>query len=657
MQNIHQSDRSGRRQDPCGSGIGTPGHAGDRYRRLFNDIPVGLYITSPDGRILEANPAVVQLLGFPDKQSLLAIHASDVYVDKTDRERWLELMRRDGVVQNLELQLRRYDGRTIWVSDSAKAVCGSEGNTLYYEGTLLDVTERKTAEDAREQALSLLKATLESTADGLLVVDLNGRIVAYNFKFVQMWRIPEDVLSSGDDNSALAFVQDQLKEPEKFLGKVRELYDQPEAESFDVLEFKDGRIFERYSQPQRIGEEIVGRVWSFRDVTERHELEEQLRASQRLEAIGQLSGGVAHDFNNYLTAIHSNCELVLDDLRRGADPRPSIEEIKRAAEGAASLTRQLLAFSRRQVLQPRVLNLNQVIQQTERLLRRLIGEDIELTTKLARDLGNVKADPAQLEQVILNLAVNARDATPDGGALTMETANVELDDQYVLRRPVVKGGAYVMLTVSDTGVGFDEEIRSRIFEPFFTTKEHGHGTGLGLSTVYGIIKQSGGYIWAYSEPGQGSTFKVYLPRVEAETTTGSPSSETTAEASSGGETVLLVEDEASVRAPLRRGLERLGYRVLEASNAEAAIKVCEQRGEEIDILVTDAVMPGLNGRELAERVGSQYPELKVLFISGHGDETIARRGILEPGVAFLQKPFTPHELARKIREVLGENQA
>jgi CheY-like chemotaxis protein len=367
-----------------------------------------------------------------------------------------------------------------------------------------------------------------------------------------------------------------------------------------------------------------------------------------------LAGGIAHDFNNLLTVITGYSELALKRHLDYNDPlRPYIEEIDRAGERAAGLTRQLLAFSRKQVLELKVLNLNTVVAEMDKMLRRLIGEDVDLVTMLNEDLGQVKADPGQLEQVIMNLAVNARDAMPQGGKLTIETANVELDETYAHQHLEAQPGSYVMLAVSDTGAGMDPETMSHIFEPFFTTKEQGKGTGLGLSTIYGIVKQSGGHTWVYSEIGRGTTFKVYLPRVEESVEIFEPDP-VRLKQHQAVETILLVEDEERVRELVRTLLQEEGYTVLVAQNGDEALRLCQQYDGPAHLLVTDMVMPGgMNGRQLAERLTSLYPKLKVLYMSGYTGEAIVRQGVLEHNLAFLQKPFSLVGLIRKVREVLA----
>lgn len=379
--------------------------------------------------------------------------------------------------------------------------------------------------------------------------------------------------------------------------------------------------------------------------------EEQLQQSQKLEAIGILAGGIAHDFNNLLTAITGYSDLTLRRLPEEDPIHRNITEVKKAADRASSLTRQLLAFSRKQVLQPKVLNLNSVVSELEKMLRRLIGEDVQLSVALEPDLGSVKADPGQIEQVLMNLAVNARDAMPHGGKLTIETRNVYLDERYANQHLNVNVGPYVMLAVSDSGIGMDQTTRDHIFEPFFTTKAVGKGTGLGLSTVYGIVNQSGGNIWVYSELGHGTTFKIYLPRVD-EGPQEYTRSEETEDIPHGRETILLAEDEDLVRKLAREVLETLGYQVLEATNGGAALLLCERHTEQIHLLITDVVMPEMSGRELSDRLSLLRPDMKVLFMSGYTNNAIVHQGVLEEGAHFIQKPFSPDVLARKVRDVL-----
>jgi len=401
---------------------------------------------------------------------------------------------------------------------------------------------------------------------------------------------------------------------------------------------------------------VTGMLSLAADVTEMRQLEVQYRQAQKMEAVGRLAGGIAHDFNNLLTAIIGTTALVLEDLGLESRARLDIQEIEKAAKRAAGLTRQLLIFSRQQVLEPRALDLNALVGNLEKMLHRLIGEDIELRTKQATALGAVRADPGQLEQAIVNLVVNARDAMPQGGRLTIETADVELDRGYVAGHVPTQPGPYVLLAISDTGVGMDGATKARLFEPFFTTKEPGRGTGLGLATVYGIVKQSGGYIWAYSELGHGTTFKIYLPRV-AETPEAPESTTSPPTPVRGSETLLVVEDQEEVRKLTKRVLEARGYTVLAARNGAEALEIVAQHPSKIHLMITDVVMPGMNGRELAQHARARRSYLKVLYVSGYTGEAVLQHRLLEPGVAFLQKPFTPDVLARKTREVLDNTKS
>jgi two-component system cell cycle sensor histidine kinase/response regulator CckA len=410
-----------------------------------------------------------------------------------------------------------------------------------------------------------------------------------------------------------------------------------------LMEFSQAKI-------EVAGEALVLAIG--RDVTEHRQLEEQLRQAQKLEVVGQLAGGVAHDFNNILTAILGFCELLLTELGPNHVGLTDVFEIKTAGERAAGLTRQLLAFSRKQILQADVLDINGVIKGMEPMLRRLTAAHIDLVVSLQRDVRAIKIDPTQLEQIVINLLVNASDAMPRGGKLTIETSNVRLDETYRGRHLPVTPGEYVLLAVSDTGVGMDEATTRRVFEPFFTTKELGKGTGLGLATVYGIVKQSGGDIWVYSEPGHGSAFKIYLPAVTA-VLSAAVKAVTVPEATQfGSETVLLVEDDEAVRRLARLILERTGYRIIEAGNPKDAVRAANQHGGRIDLLVSDLIMPESDGVPLFDRLAKSHPRLRVLYISGYADEAVVRHGVIVAGTPFLQKPFTPFALNYKVREVL-----
>ena len=909
-----------------------------RFRQLVEHSSDVITLLGRDGTVLYASQSTRPVLGYEasdnvGRNAFELIHPDD---RPPALELFGELMQQPGHHGKIEVRALHKDG--TWRRLEAIGVNRLDDPAIgAVVVTYRDITGRQRTEQDLRETLSLLSATFDSTADGILVVDLAGRILTFNRKFAELWRIPDSILEAKEDGQTLAFVLEQLVDPEGFLAKVRELYARPDASSFDILRFKDGRIYERLSQPQRIAGKSVGRVWSFRDTTEsrraeqvqlatyriseaahsarnlqelyaaihrivgelmpaknfyialydratellsfpyfvdefdtefpakklgkglteyvlrtgqpllvtpevqaelerrgeveligapsidwvgvplkigertigvlvaqtyapgvrygetekhilqfvstqvamaierkrteeqlhdserkyrllfetnpepmwvydfetlqilavngaaitrygyserefleltirdlrlaedqgrlheelsrrqanqeavrvgvRHRtkdgqpfevdlvarplefagrrarlvlardvtaqrhLEEQLRQSQKMEAVGQLAGGIAHDFNNLLTAILGSTQLLLHNTPTGDPRREDAEEIRNAGMRAAELTRQLLAFSRRQVLAPKVLELNAVVTNMQRMLQRLLGEDVELATALDPAAGAVSADPGQLEQVLLNLAVNARDAMPSGGRLDVATSRLTLAEEHMERRHRLPAGDYACLAVTDTGVGMDDATQAHLFEPFFTTKEVGKGTGLGLATVYGIVKQSGGYIWVYSEPGRGTTVKVYLPRVAGEADAPPLAAPSLAEVR-GDETVLLVEDATPVRTMARRGLEGRGYRVLDASDGPAALELSARHAGRIDLLVTDVVMPGMSGRELAERLAPQRPSMKVLYTSGYTDDTMVRQGVLTAGVAFLQKPFVPDTLARKVREVL-----
>ncbi|PYO26618.1 MAG: hybrid sensor histidine kinase/response regulator [Gemmatimonadetes bacterium] len=495
------------------------------YETLVEHAPVGIYRSSPEGRFLSVNAALVRILGYDSAPQVLQLDmARDVYADSAERQRLLDRdSYTDREYDEVEATWKRRDGRLLTVQLSVRAVRNADRQVHYYE----------------------------------------------------------------------TFV---------------------------------------------------------RDVTEQRRLQQQLVQSQKMEAVGRLAGGIAHDFNNLLTVITTYCDLLLEDLAREDPKRDDVEQVRKAADGAAALTRQLLAFSRQQVVEPRVVSLNTVVEGLQKILRRVIGEDIDLAITLAPDLGAVRADVGQLEQVLMNLAVNARDAMPTGGRLTIETANVEHDPDYARDQEAAAVRRFAMLAVSDTGCGMDEATKARIFEPFFTTKEPGKGTGLGLATVYGIVNQAGGFIWVYSEPDQGTSFKVYLPEVDA--TAERPTAVPGARVPGGTETVLLVEDAAAVRAVTKQVLERQGYKVLEAADGEAALQLAQRHRGPIDLLLTDVVMPRLSGRELAGQFARLRPDTRVLYASGYTDDSVVRHGILESGTAYLQKPFSPESLARKVRDVL-----
>ena len=513
------------------------------------------------------------------------------------------------------------------------------------EAALDDATGRAQADAEKAR----LVTAIEQSTEAVVITDPSGQIEYVNPAFTRITQYGSDevlgknprLLKSGKhDPEYYQDLWETILKGEPWHGEV-------------VNQRKDGTLYTEQMSitPVRDG---TGKITDFvsvkQDVTEHRRLEEHVRQVAKMEAIGRLAGGVAHDFNNLLTIINGYSELLLEKLASDPQACAQLQEIKDAGERAATLTRQLLAFSRRQVLAPQVLDLNEVVSNLGKMLQRLIGEDIELRTLLDPALGRVRADPGQIEQVIMNLAVNARDAMPTGGKLTIETRNAELDAVYARSHVTVKPGIHVMLAVSDTGVGMTRETQRHIFEPFFTTKQEGKGTGLGLATVYGIVKQSGGSIWVYSEPGNGAVFKVYLPTL-AESTAAEPLGLET-EADSGTETILVIEDEEGVRSLVRLALESGGYKVLEMDNAESAIGLFAKYEGPIHLILTDVVMRGLSGPLVAAKLVSLRPDVKVLYMSGYTDDAVVHHGVLTHNMPFIQKPFSPSSLRKKIREVL-----
>jgi len=516
--------------------------------------------------------------------------------------------------------------------------------------------ERKRMEKALRQSEERYRGLFENAHDIIYTQDLAGNFTSVN-------KVAETVTGYTRDEILRMNFSEHFSEEDTARMRLmtnKKLSGEVDSTSYEIsVRGKHGRIVPLEVSTTLIYEngKPVGVQGIARDITERRKAEEalstsqeQLQQSQKLEAVGQLAGGIAHDFNNLLTAIIGYSDLSLPQLSTNDPIRRNLEEIKKAADRAASLTRQLLAFSRKQILDSKVLDLNLVVRDMSKMLRRLIGEDIDLVTVLPNDLGRVKADPGQVEQIVMNLIVNARDAMPNGGRITIETANVTLDEGYRINHAQVETGDYVMLAVTDTGHGIYEETQSHIFEPFFTTKPAGKGTGLGLSTVYGIVKQSGGYIWVYSEVGHGASFKIYLRRIDDQ-----PLSEKQTPLQNeheGHETVLLVEDETVVREMVCEILQSKGYRVLTAGGGEEALRLWQTHRNDVDLLVTDLIMPGMSGRVLGELLLHVRPDLAVLYMSGYTDDAIVRHGLLTEGVEFIQKPFTPTGLALKVRSIL-----
>jgi len=609
-----------------------------------------VFVKDLAGRYLMINSAGARFLGCTAEQ-VIGKTDVDLFLPEVGRA----IMERDRkTIESGDTQTYEEFGTAAGVTRLYLATKGPfrdpGGKVIGLLGICRDITDRKRAGEEIRQSQQKLRMHIESTPLAVVEWDLEFRVASWNSSAQHLFGYSQDE-ALGKHASFIV--------PTQYRQHVEQVWQQLIARkggsrSTNDNLTKNGRIItcEWYNTPLVDEADRVLGVASFvQDVTERVALEERFRQSQKMEAIGRLAGGVAHDFNNLLTVILGYAQILSDGLPPGrlAD---STAQIKSQAERAAGITRQLLAFSRKQVLSPRIIDLNDILLNLDSLLRRLIGEDIEVITAPARDLGPVKADPGQIEQVIMNLALNARDAMPHGGKLTLETANSELDETYAGEHPPIAPGHYVMLAVGDTGVGMSPEVQARIFEPFFTTKEVGKGTGLGLSTVYGIIKQSGGYIWVFSEPGKGTTFKIYFPRVEQPVQPLGVEKWPSSSVQHGNETVLLVEDDPQLRELTSDVLTQCGYKVLVAGSAEDGLAIAKANRHDIRLLITDVVMPRINGPQLAEQVLRIAPEVRVLYISGYTDDAIVHYGMLDEGLWFLPKPFTMAALVNKVREVL-----
>ena len=775
-------------QDRLGLGANPAMESYECYRRFFETSVVGFYRTTLDGQVLDCNPAFVQIMGYASREELLACHALDFYFSPSERQDFLEQCRSLGSLTNFASRLRRKDGSSVWVLENVEPVPRQDGTPAMIEGTLVDISQQKFAEAARNQVQKALEDSetryrrlFETAKDGILILDFKtGQIADVNPFLIEMlgythgefvgkklWEIGpfKDISASRSAFSELQTkgvirYEDLPLETKngrrinvEFVSNVypvdgtqvvqcniRDITERVRAEAaLKISETHHRSVFEGavhgiyrstldgrfldvnpalvamlgyssaeevlklsvaqdvFSEPEeglrllhkwQLTAEIEEEVqWKRRDqrlitvrlsgrvlcaenrraagleviaenVTERRALEEQLREAQKIEAVGQLAGGMAHEFNNYLGIVLGYSELLLEEAGTTEGLRRNVAEIKAATQRAASVTRQLLALSRRQVLEPRVLDINAVVWETHKLLRRVIPENIDLVPVLEPNLQPVKVDPAQIQQILINLVVNARDAMPQGGKVVIETANVELDEEYAGRHIEVQPGRYVMLAVSDNGPGIDAQTQARVFEPFFTTKQEGKGTGLGLSTVYGIVRQSGGHITVESALREGTRFRIYLPptavtELKVEDETPPMQSEVLA----GTETVLVVEDEPALRRLISVSLEKRGYTVLAAEDGTEAIRILENNRGEIDLVVSDIMMPKLNGLELRKKAILLQPEMRFLFISGYAEDTIGRTALLPQDAGYLEKPFLPIELGRKVRALLNESDA
>jgi len=627
-----------------------------RYRELVENANSIILRRDPEGRITFFNEFAQRFFGYREEEILGRNVVGTIVPEKDSSGMDLAHMIRDisrhpehYATNENENMLR--SGERVWVAWTNKPIFDPDGKVAQILCIGNDITERRKAEEALKTSEVRYRTLVEGMSEAVMQVDNDDRVQFVNLQFCQMTGYREDEL----------------------LGRVGyEIYFDPEEQ--ELIRRKNRLRREKASDAyetrmrKKTGEEVlvrisgspvtdvqgnvVGSIGVITDITERRRLEEDVLQLQKMEAIGRLSGGVAHDFNNLLQGIMGFAERALRKLPEGDPSRKYLEGIEKTVDKAASLTYQLLAFSRKQVFQPVVIEFNEIVRDSEKMLRRMISEDIEIVTHLSPDAGRVKVDPIQIEQVIMNLAVNSGDAMPKGGRLVLETANVELDQAYIRLHPDLSPGSYVVLTVSDTGCGMDTETLAHIFEPFFTTKEIGKGTGLGLAMVYGIVRQSGGGIEVQSARGRGTTFKVYLPRKDQEAEAKKAVATLSEELPRGTETVLLVEDEEELRDSMREDLSHSGYSVLEAENGEAAFRLFSEHPGTIHLLITDVVMPKMSGPDLARQLAPLRPELKVIFISGYPAAATLSHGLKPLGLAFLQKPFKSHVLLRKVREVL-----
>ena len=624
----------------------------ERYRLLFDRNPVPMWVYDEETlRFLTVNDAAVQQYGYSQKEFF------EMTLEEIRPAEDIAIFR--GVVRPPESEIhhspgwrhRRRDGSLIWV-DIVTHNVEFEGRTARLV-LAMDVTARTAAETALSESNALLRAVVDDSPLAILMYSPDLVITRWNKAATAQfgWSAADAV-----GQSVLTLVPDE-RVAESTTLRSRQLAGAI-ITSFETQRRRsDGSLRDvQLSECALLSAkgDLTGFVAIVSDETERKKLEAQFRQAQKMEAVGQLAGGVAHDFNNLLTVIISYSQMLLSEVDADSPSHADVHEIKRAAERAALLTKQLLAFSRQQVLHPQMLDLNLVIGDLEQMLRRLLREDISITLTLDAELGSVAADPGQVEQIVVNLVVNARDAMQTGGHLSLETANVIFESPYQLRanEPPLEAGAYVMIAVSDNGAGMTAEVQAHVFEPFFTTKHLHEGMGLGLSTVYGIVKQSGGHLTMYSEPGNGTTFKIYLPRVDSPAPSRAMGEAATDGATAGGETILIVEDDDALRTVAHRALAQCGYAVLEASDGREAMEVCARFVGNVHLVVTDMVMPGMSGAELAECIATSFPDVKVLLMSGYTRDDAARRGIASERYSFLEKPFTPAKLAARVRELL-----
>jgi PAS domain S-box-containing protein len=629
-----------------------PEHDLIRFRKAVESSGEVVFLTDPKGIITWINPEFTGLYGYSPSE-VVGLHTprllkSGLMAPKVYEQFWHEILKKQTV--KAEFINRTKDGRLVTIEGSANAVLDEHEAILGFVAIQRDVSARKEIERRLRESEELYRTLVETSPDGIVLAGLDGTIQLCNPTLVAMSGCATAADLVGRNALQLLAEEDRTRAPDIF-EKAREGRQSPSHMEFH-LERKDGIHIPcelNFSVVRSEDGQPRGFLGVLRDITSRKKLEAQLLQAQKMEAIGRLAGGISHDFNNLLTAILGYTDLISGDPRTPQGLQQDLQAIRKASERATSLTRQLLAFSRRQILQPKTIDLNSTIAETDKMLRRLIGEDIQLITMLDPDLSPIRADPGQIEQVILNLAVNGRDAMPHGGVLTIETRNVTLDEDDA-RSWLIQPGPYVLLSVRDTGTGMDAGTQSHMFEPFFTTKEQGKGTGLGLSTVYGIVKQSGGHILVRSEQGKGTVFRLYLPSAHEEAGRTEKAA-SPAPSPQPGQTILLVEDEEWVRSMMNRALSASGYSILQAGDGSEALELADHFGGRIHLLLTDLVMPRMGGVELARILATKDPHLKILYLSGYSDQAITQDS-LDAGRSFLQKPFTPDALVKAVRELL-----
>jgi two-component system cell cycle sensor histidine kinase/response regulator CckA len=616
-------------------------------RELFEGVPIGLYRSTPDGRILDVNRTLVELLGYPNRCALLATPATRLYVDPADRERWTTLVRETGEVRAFEVRMRRLSGGVIWVRHSARAVPDAEGR-VEFEGAIEDITERTCAERALRVNEERYGAAFEQAGIGLAEVSLAGRFLRVNrYLCERLGYTPEELLQK----TVLEVTHpDDVQDTRGYLNDADARGPYRREKRYVK---KDGTAIWSQLTTSLVRTSDGGPAFFIsviEDLADRKRLEAQLLHAQKLEAVGQLAGGVAHDFSNLIGAIQGYAQLVERTLAAEDPRRADIGEIRKAGHRAAGLIHQLLTFARRQETQPQLVDVNGLVTNLGRLVGRVLGSNIKVSWGLADALPAIKVDPGQFEQVVLNLAINARDAMPEGGTLGIETALVQVDQGHVSRQRGSRVGPHVMITVSDTGCGMPREVLDRIFEPFFTTKGPDRGTGLGLAICYGIVKQAGGNIWVYSEPGHGTTFRLYFPAAE-EVAHAVTIPDLELDLPGGSERILLVEDDAQMRELALRILTDCGYDVCAAPDAETGLTEVASGAANPDLLVTDIILPGMTGLRMVQELRTELPSLRVLCMTGQADR-VSSSTRKEQGFALLEKPFTALALARAVREGL-----